>query len=80
MTAREGFGLAIRIAGGWEILQALGDVYYILVKMFGLPTGSTLPILVDINSGLFKLGLGVLLLLTAKPLIWIVYGPESKRF
>ena len=78
MTAREGFALAVRIGGGWEILQALSKVYFVIVKSTGLPTGSQLPLQVSIDSLLFELLLGILVLVLAEPFTRLVYGAKSK--
>ncbi len=78
MTGREGFGLAIRIAGGWKILESLTDVYYVLVKMLRLPTGSALPIQVDIDTFVFRFLIGSLLIIFADVLVKLVYGARAK--
>jgi hypothetical protein len=74
MDARDAFGVAVRVAGGWQILRAFDAAYYVVVKAFGFATGSTLPIQVDINALMFSLIVGCLLLSGASRLVALVYG------
>jgi hypothetical protein len=78
MTGRDGFALAIRIGGGWEILQSLDDLYYVVVKLLHLPTHSDLPMQVDIDSLVFRLAVGVLVIASADVLAAVSYGGKPK--
>jgi hypothetical protein len=78
MKATDLFGVVVRAAGGWYLLLAIGDLYYIFVKTFHLPTSSTLSITTDYVSGTYKLVLGLILLLGANWIVRLAYWREPR--
>jgi len=78
MTVREGFGLAVRIGGAWKLLESFCDLYFIIVKSTGLPTGSTLPIQFDIDAFIYRFLIGLCLIITADFIVKLVYGQNAK--
>ena len=74
MNVRDAFGLAVRIGGAWQILRGLDDIYYLVAKIFNLPTGSTLSIQVDFDACLFNCLLGLLILFGANWIVRLAYG------
>ncbi len=59
-------------------MEALNDVYFVVVKMLGLPTGSSLPIEVDVDTFVFRVLIGSLLIVCADGLVRLVYGARAK--
>ncbi|MGA0600008.1 hypothetical protein ACO2Q3_04805 [Caulobacter sp. KR2-114] len=78
MTGREAFALAIRIGGAWKVLESFSDIYFMVVKVLGLPTTSTLPLAVDVETFLYRFGLGLVLILLADPLARVFYRAKEK--
>lgn len=77
MKPRDLFGVLVRFAGLGFIIFAMFDFYYVVVKSLGLSTASRVPIGEDIRGTMFYLVLGLILLLGAKLVVRLVYGPDA---
>ena len=79
MTPRDLLGVLIRAAGLGNIIMALYDVYYVIVKLLGLPTGSTFPVSVNIQASLFFAALGIGIILCAPIIEKLAYWADSQE-
>jgi hypothetical protein len=73
MNPKDWLDLLIRISGLAFLLFATFDVFYILAKIFGIPTGSNLSVSADIFAGLFFMILGLGILSCAKLIVRLAY-------
>lgn len=79
MTPRQLLGVFVRAAGLWSLLYALFDVYYIWVKMAGLPTASTAPIERDVMGMVIWSALGVGILFGAPWIVRVAYWRDDSN-
>jgi hypothetical protein len=77
MTPTDLLGVLIRAAGLGNIMLAMYDIYYVIVKLFGLPTGSTLPMSVSIQAGIFFAALGIGIILCAPTIEKLTYWTDG---
>ena len=73
MTPRQLLGVYVRAAGLGSILFALFDLYYLFVKILGLPTSSIVPIERDVIAIVLWSALGVGVLLGAPWIVRLAY-------
>ena len=77
MLPRELLGVFVRLAGLGLILFAVFDLYYVIVKLVGLPTSSNIPVGRDVQGLITYLGLGVVVLFGARWIVRLAYWRDD---
>jgi hypothetical protein len=79
MRPRDLFGVAVRVLGVWFLSQNLYWFLWAAIKSNDVSFGNQhVPPHENIAYGIIYFVLGVLLLLCADPIVWIVYGWPPK--
>ena len=77
MTARDWYGLAVRLAGLAFFVFALFDVVHVLSQQLGLPLPSRYSATADAIAAGFFFVLGLFLTFAAGALTRLTYGPPK---
>jgi hypothetical protein len=79
MTERGIVTAAITIMGLWRIFNSgVSELYYVVIKQMGLKTGSMLPVIIDIQSLIWDVVLGTIIILAAPAIAAMIYGSKPK--
>ncbi len=74
IEARDLLGVFVRALGVWNCVQGMNDVYYTAIKVAGVTTSSSIPLVQDkLNVGYYFI-LGVVLIRFADQIVQLVYG------
>jgi hypothetical protein len=76
VTAKELLGLIVRVTGLGLMLCGVFDLGHLLVVWLGLPTASHLPNSAVAESAAYYLVVGLIVLLSAKLVMRLVYGRD----
>jgi len=76
MTARDLFGLAVRLVGLSSIIAGLLDGFHVVAVQFGLPVPSHYPVGADEVAAVFYLASGAVVLFGANLIVRVVYGRQ----
>jgi len=78
MTPKDSLGLIVRVAGLGFILCGVMDLVHLLVAALGVPIAakSFTPIVVLVAAGIW-FALGLLLIVSARPLMRLMYGRDE---
>ncbi len=76
---RQIYGALVRFGGTAMLLLAVFDAIHIALKLLGVDYGSKYPIVADVYGAILYFVLGAGILLGARGLERIAYGPGSRR-
>ncbi len=78
MTPKNLLDVFVRLAGLAFIQLGLFDLYYVVVKTFGIQTESQVPVWRDIRGFMLYCGWGIVLILAAKLIVRVTFWQERQ--
>jgi hypothetical protein len=80
MTAREAFGVVIRIAGTASVLAGAIDLFHVVAGAFGWPVFNRYPLAADALAAAFYAVFGLAIIVGADLITRLVYGrPDNSN-
>ena len=76
---RQIFGALVRFGGLALLLMSVFDAVHIVLKLLGVDYTSRYPIAADVYGAILYLVLGAAILLGARALERLAYGPRTRR-
>jgi phosphate/sulfate permease len=78
MQERKIFGLIVRTVGLMLLVYSTFALFYIVAKLFGLPTRSSMTLTGEIVGFAFFFAIGLAILRVSDWIVRIAYGPDKE--